>query len=39
MGKVTVLDHPVIKHKISILRDKNTGSNEFRSIIREITIL
>lgn len=39
MGKVTVLDHPVIKHKISILRDKNTGSNEFRSIIKEITIL
>ncbi|MDU3153535.1 MAG: uracil phosphoribosyltransferase [Anaerococcus hydrogenalis] len=39
MGKVTVLDHPVIKHKISILRDKSTGSNEFRSIIKEITIL
>lgn len=39
MGKVTVLDHPVIKHKISILRNKNTGSNEFRSIIKEITIL
>ena len=39
MGKVTVLDHPVTKHKISTLRDKNTGSNEFRSIIREITIL
>ncbi len=39
MGKVTILDHPVIKHKISILRDKNTGSNEFRSIIKEITIL
>ena len=39
MGKVTILNHPVIKHKISILRDKNTGSNEFRSLIREITIL
>lgn len=39
MGRVTVLDHPVIKHKISILRDAKTGSNEFRSIIKEITIL
>lgn len=36
---VTVLDHPVIKHKISILRDINTGSNEFRSIIKEISII
>ncbi|MDD7305574.1 MAG: uracil phosphoribosyltransferase [Peptoniphilaceae bacterium] len=39
MIKATVLDHPVIKHKITILRDKNTGSNEFRHIIREITIM
>ncbi|MDD7464521.1 MAG: uracil phosphoribosyltransferase [Anaerococcus sp.] len=37
--KATVLDHPVIKHKITILRDKNTGSNEFRHIIKEITIM
>lgn len=36
---VTVLNHPVIKHKISILRDINTGSNEFRSIIKEISII
>ena len=34
---VKVLDHPVIKHKISILRDTNTGSTEFRSIIKEIS--
>lgn len=34
-----VLDHPVIKHKISILRDANTGSTEFRSIIKEISII
>lgn len=36
---VKILDHPVIKHKISILRDVNTGSNEFRAIIREIAII
>lgn len=36
---VKVLDHPVIKHKISILRDINTGSTEFRSIIKEISII
>ena len=36
---VQVLDHPVIKHKISILRDVNTGSNEFRSIIKEIAMI
>ncbi|WP_243343637.1 uracil phosphoribosyltransferase [Anaerococcus sp. AGMB09787] len=39
MGKVHVLDHPVIKHKITILRDKNTGSNEFRSIVTEIGMI
>ena len=37
--RVKVLDHPVIKHKISILRDINTGSNEFRSIIKEIAMI
>ena len=36
---VTILDHPLIKHKISMLRDKNTGTNEFRSIIEEIAML
>lgn len=36
---VKVLDHPVIKHKISILRDINTGSTEFRSIIKELSII
>ncbi|MDO5047733.1 MAG: uracil phosphoribosyltransferase [Anaerococcus sp.] len=39
MGKVNVLDHPVIKHKITILRDKNTGANEFRSIVTEIGMI
>ena len=36
---VTILEHPLIKHKISMLRDKNTGTNEFRTIIEEIAML
>ena len=30
---VTVFSHPLIQHKISILRDKRTGTNEFRALI------
>ena len=37
--KEIVLDHPLITHKLSILRDKNTGTKEFREIISEISIL
>lgn len=36
---VTILDHPLIKHKISILRDERTGTNEFRHLIEEIAVL
>ena len=36
---VTIFDHPLIQHKISILRDKKTGTNEFRSLIEEIAML
>lgn len=32
------LSHPLIKHKLSILRDKNTGTKEFRELISEIAI-
>ena len=39
MKNLLVLDHPLIHHKISILRDKNTGSKEFRSLIEEISTL
>ena len=38
-GKVTYLDHPLIQHKISRLRDKSTGTNEFRSLVEEIAML
>ena len=36
---VTVLDHPLIRHKIAILRDKNTGMKQFRELVEEITTL
>ncbi|MBP3270684.1 MAG: uracil phosphoribosyltransferase [Ruminococcus sp.] len=39
MGKTVILDHPLIKHKISILRDENTGTKEFRLIVEEIAML
>ena len=33
---VHVFDHPLIQHKLAILRDKNTGTKEFRALINEI---
>ena len=36
---LTVLDHPLIKHKMTILRDRNTGSKQFRELISEISML
>lgn len=39
MENVTVIDHPLVQHKISRLRDKNTGTNEFRTLIEEIATL
>jgi uracil phosphoribosyltransferase len=37
-GKVIVLDHPLLKHKLGYLRDKNTKSVEFREIMKEISV-
>ncbi len=34
-----IFDHPLIQHKISLMRDKNTGSKEFRELITEVTML
>lgn len=36
MGKFVVLDHPLIQHKLTIIRRKDTGANEFRRIVGEI---
>lgn len=37
-GKVIVLNHPLLKHKLGYLRDKNTKSVEFREIMKEISV-
>lgn len=39
MDNVYIMDHPLIQHKLSILRDKNTGTNEFRKLTEEIAVL
>ena len=39
MENVYVMDHPLIKHKISMIRNKHTGTNEFRKLIEEIAVL
>ena len=38
-NKVVILDHPLIQHKLSILRDKNTSTKDFRQLINEISML
>ncbi len=39
MGKVMIFDHPLIQHKLSVLRDKNTGTKEFRELVNEVAML
>jgi len=39
MGKIMVFDHPLIQHKVSMMRDKNTSSKEFRDLAREVAML
>lgn len=39
MNNVCVFDHPLIQHKLSILRDKNTSVKEFRELVSEIAML
>lgn len=39
MSKVTVLDHPLIKHKLTFIRDKNTGTKEFKELVKEVAML
>ncbi len=39
MLKPVIMDHPLIQHKISLLRDKNTGCKEFRELVSEIAML
>lgn len=39
MGKVFEMDHPLIQHKLTLIRDKNTGSKEFRELVKEVSML
>ncbi|MYL59757.1 uracil phosphoribosyltransferase, partial [Virgibacillus halodenitrificans] len=39
MGNVFVLDHPLIQHKLTYIRDKNTGTKEFRELVDEVAML
>ena len=39
MSRVTVMDHPLIQHKIGIIRRKEVGSKDFRQMISEIAML
>lgn len=39
MGKVVVFDHPLIKHKLTFIRDVNTGSKDFRDLVTEVSML
>ena len=36
---ITIFKHPLIKHKISLLRDKDTNTNKFRTLVEEIAML
>lgn len=39
MGNVYVFDHPLIQHKLTYIRDKNTGTKEFRELVDEVAAL
>ena len=36
---IFVMDHPLIQHKLTFLRNKNTGTKEFRALVSEIANL
>ena len=39
MDRIHVMDHPLIQHKVALIRDKNTGSKDFRELLNEIALL
>ena len=39
MNNITILDHPLIQHKVSMLRDKDTTTKDFRELVTEIAML
>lgn len=39
MGRLVVVDHPLIQHKLTFIRDKETGSKDFRELVEEVAML
>jgi uracil phosphoribosyltransferase len=39
LGEVHVIDHPLIQHKLTLIRDKNTGPKDFRDLVGEVAML
>ncbi|MBO4453167.1 MAG: uracil phosphoribosyltransferase, partial [Clostridia bacterium] len=39
MSKIVIFDHPLITHKVTMMRDKNTPSKDFRDLLDEISLL
>ncbi|HBM74187.1 MAG TPA: uracil phosphoribosyltransferase, partial [Clostridiaceae bacterium] len=39
MRNVTLIDHPLIQHKLSLIRDKDTGAKDFRELVEEVAML
>ena len=39
MGKLIIIDHPLVQHKVTMLRNINTGNKEFRELVEEIATL
>ena len=39
MGKLTIIDHPLVQHKVTLLRNVDTGNKEFRELVEEIAAL
>lgn len=37
-SRLTIVDHPLVQHKLSILRDKNTGTKQFRELVTELAV-
>jgi uracil phosphoribosyltransferase len=38
-NQVTIFDHPLVQHKLTLMRDKNTGSKQFRELVSEVSML
>lgn len=39
MAKTMIMDHPLVQHKVAILRDVNTGTKEFKELVKELATL